>query len=240
MAEQAQHGITLVRVAQLMACSGFLSIIDLCLVMVLWISSHVARTLFRIFKDLCLWYVKHRMALFIGVLFGMAMNVACGASSLVDVAFAAPALLLLMHLDVIVGKLSGWLSEKYELTEEENSKICREEEFQTQAQLKPLKRERRVFDLANLSDMETSMQHSSSTVGFSGDAGVTAVMNDPVAVDEARQILKLDSRSIERLMLQDEKLASKLEYLYAKTGDFKLRKAISVAKWRIRYWLRKP
>jgi hypothetical protein len=139
-----------------------------------------------------------------------------------------------------VGKLSGWLSEKYELTEEENSKICREEEFQTQAQLKPLKRERRVFDLANLSDMETSMQHSSSTVGFSGDAGVTAVMNDPVAVDEARQILKLDSRSIERLMLQDEKLASKLEYLYAKTGDFKLRKAISVAKWRIRYWLRKP
>jgi hypothetical protein len=72
-------------------------------------------------------------------------------------------------------------------------------------------------------------------------SNAVALPTEPVSVDEeeVQQMLKLDSQTISRLMLQDEQFADKVAFLYAKTRDRKLREAISMANWRVSWWLRK-
>jgi hypothetical protein len=109
-----------------------------------------------------------------------------------------------------------------------------------EAQLAPPRRKRLVFNIANPEDAEKLMQLLEPPVKPSNTSALV-VPTEPVSVneDEAQQMLKLDSQTIGRLMLQDEQFAHKVAFLYAETRDRKLRNAISMAKWKVHWWLRK-
>jgi hypothetical protein len=209
--------------------SAFLSVLDLYFIGVLWLFGLIAMACAEALKRALRWCARNRTGLFAGFAFGLAFTVASGS---LDLAACVCVAIYLFLAYFALGMYAG-----------KPAKALKRSEVQPgleEAQLAPPRRKRLVFNIANPEDAERLMQLFQPPVKPSNTSAF-AVPTGPVSVgeDEAQQMLKLDSQTIGKLMLQDEQFAHKVAFLYAETRDCKLREAISMAKWKVHWWLRK-
>jgi hypothetical protein len=209
--------------------SAFLSVVDLYFIGGLWVFGLVAMACAEALKRALRWCARNRTGLFAGFAFGLAFTVASGS---LDLAACVCVAIYLFLAYFALGMYAG-----------KPAKALKRSEVQPgleEAQLAPPRRKRLVFNIANPEDAERLMQLFQPPVKPSNTSAL-AVPTEPVSVDEdeAQQMLKLDSQTIGRLMLQDEQFAHKVAFLYAETRDRKLHDAISMAKWKVHWWLRK-
>jgi len=153
------------------------------------------------------WCARNRAGLFAGLALGLAFTAACGA---LDVSLLACAAVYAPIAYLALGQLNTKGSGAEKAAGRPES--CRE--------IQPKRRGRLIFDLSNPGDVERLTQLISGMVD-----------------EEERQFLKLDCQTIQKLILSDEELLAKVEWLYEKTGDPKLRQAMEVAKLRVQCWL---
>ena len=215
--------------------SAFLSVVDLYFIGVLWASGLMAmacaKALERASRRMLVWCARNRTGLFAGFAFGLAFTFARGGLDL------ATCICVAICLSYAYFALS-WYAKKPVEGGKQTPKKPEPHPEEEAGQPRPSKRIRLVFDMGNPADAERLMQLLLPPVKPSN---AVALPTEPVSVEEeeAQQMLKLDSQTISRLMLQDEQFARKVAFLYAKTRDRKLHEAISMAKWRVSWWLRK-